>query len=49
VIQGTKELVDGSRFSALTVNNEAGKFGRSILASVSSVSYCAAVGMLSVH
>jgi len=45
----TKELVEDSRFSAETVHAEARKFGRSVFASVSSVFYCTAVGLLSVH
>ena len=49
VTQAAKELVDGSRFSAETVHAEPGKFGRYVLASVSSMSYCTAVGLLSVH
>ena len=49
VKQATNEIVDSSRFSAETVHNQAGKFGRSILGSVSSVHYCAAVGLFSVH
>jgi hypothetical protein len=49
LIQTAKKLVDGSRFSAETVHAETGKFGRSVLASGSSVSFCTPVGLLSLH
>jgi len=49
MIHATKELVDGSRFSAETAHAETEKFGWSVFSSVSRVSYYTAVGLLSVH
>ena len=46
MIYATKELVESSGFNAETVKTEAGTFGRSILASDSSVPCFTAVGLL---
>jgi len=45
----TKELLRGSRFSLDTVHIQAGNFVRFIFASISSLPYCKAVGVFSVH
>jgi len=49
VIQATKGLVDKSRFSAEIIHTPAKKFESSLLVSVSSVHYCAAVDLFSAH